>query len=414
MLLDSEKVAALSPVLLEMENLGMHPYLVGGFVRDSLIGKESKDIDILVEGAQYDQLKNLLSKYGKTDLVGESFGVIKWQHKVLGDIDISIPRRENSIGIGHKDFKIITNGVTVREDLGRRDFTVNAIAYSLKNQKYYDPFNGISDLNNGLLKSVDGEKTIQEDPLRMLRGIQFMARFNLDSKEFRDNCIKFSHHIDSISKERIAVELNKLFTKYENEDSLKDALNFLIASGIAKRIFPGHNFRERAHLFSAIFNKNLNHSLAAFLLHFSVDFTELNDKLLNSGGFNITKINKFLKFFFDGNSLNSPYHIKKMLDLFNKDYDDAFFVIKSHVSLNWHNGGDFNSFDSVLKNKISMLDAAIEEPVTLKDLCINGNDLFDIGYRGKEIGIKLNELLNEVHLNPNLNHKDILLGQFFV
>ena len=124
------------------------PYLVGGCVRDFILGLVPNDIDIIIVGCDKPELIELLKKYGKANLVGESFGVIKFYHK--GEIyDISTPRFDKKIGDGHKGFEIITNkNITLEEDLLRRDITINSIAMDL-NGNFIDPFNGIKDLKTG-------------------------------------------------------------------------------------------------------------------------------------------------------------------------------------------------------------------------------------------------------------------------
>jgi len=129
-------------------------YEVGGVVRDRLLYNRtlSKDRDYLVTGIPFDKLSNILKNYGRVDLVGQSFGVIKFtQYKKDHQytFDITLPRKEYSTGVGHKDFDVAFDpALDVRDDLIRRDFTFNAMARDLDNNELIDPLNGKADLEN--------------------------------------------------------------------------------------------------------------------------------------------------------------------------------------------------------------------------------------------------------------------------
>lgn len=154
---------------------GGRALLVGGAVRDMLLGGEPKDFDIEVFGIQPDRLLALLSGRFELDLVGESFGVVKLRHH---DIDIALPRRESKTGQGHRAFEVRSDpSMTVAEAAERRDFTINAIYYDPLEDRLEDPFGGIADLEGGILRHVS--RKFAEDPLRVLRGMQFTARFGL-------------------------------------------------------------------------------------------------------------------------------------------------------------------------------------------------------------------------------------------
>lgn len=184
-------------------------YMVGGCVRDKLLGIDSKDIDIECYGLSYPQIVDALKdSRHRLDLVGEQFAVLK----VDNEIDVSIPRRENKVGIGHQAFDVEADPtMTVEEAATRRDFTINAISMDFDGN-IVDPFNGAHDLHRGVLKHIG--PAFAEDPLRVLRGMQFAARFNLISD---DDTAKLCRHLKvefhSISKERIWIEWEKWATK---------------------------------------------------------------------------------------------------------------------------------------------------------------------------------------------------------
>ena len=154
------------------------PYLVGGCVRDIILGEEAKDFDIEVYGIRIDDLGSLLSaKLGaKAEQVGKAFGVFK-----VGNFDISLPRTEVKTGDKHISFEIKPDAsLDVETAAKRRDFTFNSLMFSYKDNKFVDFFGGLKDLQNRIIRHID-DKTFVEDALRVYRAAQFAARF---SKQF--------------------------------------------------------------------------------------------------------------------------------------------------------------------------------------------------------------------------------------
>ena len=207
---------ALDPIFSKLLCLGARPYIIGGYIRDTLLKKESKDIDIEVYGVEsYEQLQNILQEFGKVSTVGKSFGVCKLFLKNL-DLDFSLPRTEKQNGHGHKAFDInIDPSLDLINASKRRDFTINAIAYDIKEKKIVDPFGGREDLANKSLRVIN-EKTFIEDPLRVMRAVQFSARFDLkiDPKLFElcQDMIQ-KNMVTHLPKERIYEEFKKLLLK---------------------------------------------------------------------------------------------------------------------------------------------------------------------------------------------------------
>ncbi len=216
-------------------------YEVGGVVRDRLLGIDttSKDRDYLVTGIPFDQLTRLLKPHGRVELVGKSFGVIKFTRFVDGEphtLDIALPRKEHSTGVGHKDFEVSFDpDLSVEEDLVRRDFTINAMALSLSDQAIVDPLGGQKDLAARTLR-MTSERSFEEDPLRMLRAVQFAARFEFGIEP--GTLAAMTTHaglIKSVSAERIAEELNKLLSLAD-----KPSIGFRLMqkTGLLKLILP--------------------------------------------------------------------------------------------------------------------------------------------------------------------------------
>ncbi|MCB1048986.1 MAG: HD domain-containing protein [Acidobacteria bacterium] len=184
---------------------GGRPYLVGGCVRDGLWGQAIKDLDIEVFGLDWASLTQLVAGLLDVDLVGKSFGILK----VKGyPIDISIPRRERKSGVGHRGFEVDSDpNMSLEEAALRRDFTINALYFDLENQTVLNPVGGLADLNARQLRHVSHR--FCEDPLRVLRGMQLLARFRLTC---HPDTLALCRQIDwtHLTAERIFEEFRKL------------------------------------------------------------------------------------------------------------------------------------------------------------------------------------------------------------
>ena len=209
---------------------GGRALVVGGWVRDRLLGRPGKDVDLEVYGLPAPRLKPLLDSLGPVNTVGESFTV----YKVL-DVDVSLPRRESKIGRGHRAFEVSGDPDMAPEDAARRrDFTVNAIAWDPLTDAYLDPFDGRRDLlERRLLRAVD-PRTFGDDSLRVLRGIQFAARFDLQMDPgTKEICRRIP--LDDLPAERIWGEMEKLLL-LANRPSAGFAL--ALDLGVIDRLFP--------------------------------------------------------------------------------------------------------------------------------------------------------------------------------
>lgn len=190
---------------LEIEKAGGRAYYVGGFVRDKMLGVESKDIDIEVHGLEAQKLEIILDKLCEWKKVGNSFGV----YIVKGyNIDITLPRNEKSTGDGHTDFNVIIDPyLGLEHSCMRRDFTINAIMEDIITEKVIDLFNCAIDLEKKVIRCVD-RNTFSEDPLRVLRACQFASRLNFSISDETLNICR-SIDITNLSSERIRAELEK-------------------------------------------------------------------------------------------------------------------------------------------------------------------------------------------------------------
>jgi tRNA nucleotidyltransferase (CCA-adding enzyme) len=211
-----------------VRNAGGRALIVGGSVRDRLLGRESKDVDIEVFGLGADRLRALLESLGRVETVGESFQVYK-----AGDIDVSLPRRESKSGRGHRGFDVTGDpAMSIEEAARRRDFTINAISWDPITDQYLDPCDGRGDLERRVLRMVDPQ-TFGDDSLRVLRAIQFAARFELALEErTRDLCRALP--LDDLPAERVWSEIEKLL------GAPKPSVGFALALelDVVERLFP--------------------------------------------------------------------------------------------------------------------------------------------------------------------------------
>jgi len=187
---------------------GGHAWLVGGCVRDLILGIQPKDFDLEVFGLQQDKLKRTLIKLGRTELVGRHFGVFKlWLDKL--EIDVALPRSEAKSGSGHRGFDIsIDPNLPPEKASLRRDFSINAMMLDPLEHNIMDFHNGIKDLKNKTLRHVSN--AFNEDPLRPLRAMQFAARFRLKlDKQTSKRCKIMLTEAGTLSTERVWGEWRK-------------------------------------------------------------------------------------------------------------------------------------------------------------------------------------------------------------
>jgi tRNA nucleotidyltransferase (CCA-adding enzyme) len=246
-------------ILNAIKQAGGTPYLVGGCVRDLVLGRELKDFDIEVHKLDLDILESILKKFGPVKLVGKKFGVLRIAHM---DIDWSLPRRDSK---GRKPTVIIEPTMTIQDACRRRDLTMNAMAIDLNfvvehteaiKQKLLpqrsqnelgaliaatfniiDSYGGLDDIKHNRLRAVD-EKLFLEDPLRFFRVMQFIGRFNMQPDKQLDTLCASMDLFDTTTEtplacERIYEEIKKLFLK---SHSPSQGFRWLVKIGRLKEI----------------------------------------------------------------------------------------------------------------------------------------------------------------------------------
>ncbi len=219
-----------------VRNAGGRALVVGGWVRDTLRGHPSKDVDLEVFGIPQEGLPALLAPFGRVEPVGQSFPVYKVAQPGSGDgaIDVALPRRESKRGRGHKGFEVQGDpGMSVADAARRRDFTINAIAWDPLTDACEDPLDGRADLERRVLRAADA-RTFGDDSLRVLRAIQFAARFEFT---LHDETAALCRRIplDDLPPERVWGEIEKLLLQAE-----RPSIGFALALdlGVIDQILP--------------------------------------------------------------------------------------------------------------------------------------------------------------------------------
>lgn len=365
----------------DVEQAGGKLYSVGGAVRDSILGKQSKDLDILITGIPLDQLEQILSKYGKVDSVGKSFGIIKFNTPQTGEIDIAIPRteRKNSEG-GYQGFDVTSDhNLPIEKDLERRDFTINAIAKD-SSGLMIDPYGGQGDIEKKQIKMVNPQ-AFSDDPLRMLRAVQFASRFGFEIEPETMKAIQANaSKIREISPERILIEFDKMVKKGNQMIGAK----LLRQSGLYNQIFGVNRGINLADF-------NSTRTMAEFI------FRLINGAVASPAEFYKTNLKGDL----------DTYNELRALEVgnkFNGDKKTIFDMYKiSPKSI------DTNIFGDKFEKTVEYMKSH-NIPFSLKDVPVNGNDLMQFGLQGKQIGDTFVDILNKIYKEELPNDREAILN----
>ena len=416
-------------------NNGYESNIVGGCVRDSIMQRNPKDWDITTKANPEEVMK----LFDKVVLTGLKHGTVTVMINKEG-YEVTTYRADGEYEDNRhpKEVKFVSS---LKEDLARRDFTINAMAYNEKDG-LIDYFGGMEDLSNEIIKTVgEPKKRFNEDALRMLRAIRFSAQLNFKIDENVLNAIKeLKDNIKNISKERIREELNKILLSNPKK------IDILRKCEILEYIIPGiskiYNFNQNNdyHNFD-LYNHTLVatdaiesriHLRLAMMLH---DFGKIETKITDENGIShyyahakesvkiATKILKDLKY--DNETINKvltliQYHdctlksklsVKRMLNKIEEElFRDLIKVQRADILSQNPVYAEERLLNLVsIESKLDLI-LSQNECFNLKDLRINGGDLIDIGFKkGKEIGETLKYLLELVIQNPKLNEKEELI-----
>lgn len=373
----------------DIKSKGGKIYQIGGAVRDEFLGKVSKDLDLIIAGIDIDDLQKILNQHGKVNLVGKSFGVLKFNPfgQEGEPVDIVVPRIEVSTGEGHKDFEVrLGKDITLEEEQLRRDFWMNAIAKDIETGEIIDiGGKGQLDIKNKQI-SVINPKAFEDDPLRMLRAVQFASRFNFKiedetMKEIKKNAAK----IKTVSNDRYQEEFRKMFEKSSKPTV---GVKLLIETGLMNHIFSKGKVNP-------LMDKLSKDTFPTFLALFGEGSSgsEIQNvmKLSNKDANIVQAVMDFQKINLD--DLNVVKFLSKVKD--KKD------VIRNIDALQKAKG------QTTLSEQLKSMKG---KPTSLKELAVTGKDLLDEGISGRKIGEILNYLL-ELAVKTGKNDKEFLLSR---
>ena len=456
-------------VLCMLQNSGYEAYIVGGCVRDLLLGKEPNDYDITTNAIP-SQIKKVFSNYQIINNNGEKHGTVTVRYN-KENIEITTYRIDSNYE-DHRHPNDIIFTSSLKEDLSRRDFTINAIAYDGK--QIIDYFGGISDLNDRIINAVgNAEKRFEEDALRILRGIRFACVLDFDiSYPTKEAMLSKKEDLSFISKERIQSELNKMICY----PKFSDLMLYTPLREILFQIIP---FLKKTYLFN---QKNkyhphdlFEHSMFVHKLVCLNKLTDLNDYQVKLAAIlhDIGKVVSFQEYINENGIIQHHYdgHPQKSCEIALDILNDLKYSNQDKELITWlikHHDFDFSltnpkrtlkkllnslpdnlsekeeekyikdfcilrqadkddhigmiAYDKKLEKQSGKLYVHSEEVLLLyqelkkekdcfklKDLKVNGYDLINMGFNGKEIGMILNLLLNKVINEEIKNEKKLLL-----
>jgi tRNA nucleotidyltransferase/poly(A) polymerase len=451
--------------------LDLGAYVVGGAVRDELLGVDSKDADFLVPGVDIDGLRAALLPHGGTEelvVAGRPVGVRHYPRDrslraaVPAGIELAPPRREVSTGPGRHDFEIVVDpAATVEDDLARRDFTVNAMARRLDDRMLVDPYGGEADLRERRLRTVS-RNSFAEDPLRLVRGLRFVSQFDLDPdpatlKQMRAE----ASSVTLVSGERIGGglaadglgELSKLLLGNHPAKALRIARDTGVLAHLLPELEPSIGFHQESrhhgltvdeHTFAVVqaaadAGAPLHVRLAALFhdagkpqvawrgtdgrLHYYAKrgysaksheqvSAELADAALSRLRYPTDLRKRVVRIvrahMFDPGK-GDGLRARKLLARFGAP---TAFDLLDHKEADLRGKGDQPRQDELerLARFRTVLKREQRSPHRLRDLAVTGDDLIALGYSpGPLIGRTLHSLLHEVVLDPSMNTREHLL-----
>ena len=365
-------------------------YQVGGAVRDEMLGKVSKDLDLLVVGIELKDLATLLTRFGKTNLVGKAFGIIKFVPTgATEEIDISVPRIDSkSTGKGHKDFEVkLGKGITLQQDQLRRDFWMNAMARDVETGEIHDiDKKGQTDIKNKQIRVI-GIRAFREDPLRMLRAVQFAARFEFTIEPKTMDQIKSSVNlIKTVSPERFQEEFKKMFEK--GTPSVGVAL--LKETGILKKLFP--KARDAFPMeYDRLDKKGFPAFLAVLLKGHKSKEIQSAMKLSNEDTNAVSDVLKYMAM----RDVDSDLGLIRFVNSASKKgVENVNYVLKAQRKID-------------IDYRLNSL-RRVGKPTSLKELGLSGRDLIKMGIRGRAVGETLDKLLQYAVETGKNNRKDLI------
>ena len=436
-----------------VRGLALDVYLVGGAVRDEQLGLESKDADFVVPGVDYDGLRRALEPHGRVEeleVAGRRVGARLYpkdrnvRAAAPAGIEFAPPRAERSTGPGRHDFEIAADpSLSIEDDMARRDFTVNAVARRLETGDLVDPFGGVDDLKNGILRTV-GPRSFAEDPLRIVRGLRLVSQLGLTPDEdtlqqMRDE----ADRVRLVSAERIGGglhadglgELSKLLLGAQPARALRLARDTGVLTALLPELEPTIGFVQESkrqhlpldeHIFEVVqAAADADASLAVrlgALLH-DADKPGADGEHAERGARLADQALGRLRY---------PARLRTYVTRLVRAHAFPLGEVDERFARRFlREHGDELAFDLVAHKEADLrgkrvpqaeLDAAARlrrlleqervHPHRLEDLAVDGSDLLQIGYsEGPDLGRALESLLDAVVENPELNTRETLLDR---
>ena len=411
-------------------------YIVGGYVRDSLLGIEPSDCDF-VTNLDYSKLLEIFKDFSPKE-IGKHFGIIQI---IYNGKSYEIAKYRKDIGVPEdrkKQEVEFTNNIM--EDLKRRDFTINAIAYDGKNFRYVE--GAEEDLKNKTLRFVgDPIARIKEDPLRIMRFIRFLATKNLESAFEIEKLKDYLYLLDKISMERIRDEFNKIILSKD----IENALSILEKSGVLEYIIPewsatidfdqknSHHYLtvdEHIKKVVSLCDEDLELRIAALLHdigkpqtftldsegkgHFynhEIESAKIVESILKRMKYSAkisSSIKNLVLYHLNTFKNSGRKYVKKLINEMGKDEVLKLFKLMEFDRIAHNPPHDFRSLNELKRLYNEIIEK--EEAVSIKDLKISGKDIIELGVsQGKEIGLVLKLIFERVLEDSSLNERKILI-----
>lgn len=407
-------------------------YIVGGAIRDILLGLKPKDVDFATN-LSYETLKTLFSEYTPKE-TGKSFGVLRIR---INNIDYEIAKFREDIYGKEKKVSFVDD---IKNDLARRDFTINAMAYNQK-EGIIDLYNGQKDIENRIINFIgNAEERIIEDPLRVLRAFRFMSRLDFSLSENTIEAIKKQKDLlKNIPEERITMEFSKLLLG----ENIKNTLTLMKDTGVLELIIPEFkatydfnqcNPHHNLDLFNHIINvvskvpADLELRYSALLHDIAKPIVQTFDEkgiahyktheivgadmardILTRLKLPVKLIDTVVEIIKKHMVLYKDITDKKFNKLLSEmGYDNLLRLIEHSIADNSSKNNEVVSTENDLHERLKR---AVEKQmqVTVNDLAINGKDLIELGFTGKEVGEIKKELLGKYLSEEIQNNKEEML-----
>lgn len=408
-------------------------YIVGGAIRDILLGLKPKDVDFATN-LFYETLKTLFSEYTPKE-TGKSFGVLRIR---INNIDYEIAKFREDIYGKEKKVSFVDD---IKNDLARRDFTINAMAYNQK-EGIIDLYNGQKDIENRIINFIgNAEERIIEDPLRVLRAFRFMSRLDFSLSENTIEAIKKQKDLlKNIPEERITMEFSKLLLG----ENIKNTLTLMKDTGVLELIIPEFketydfeqcNPHHNLDLFNHIINvvskvpADLELRYSALLHDIAKPIVQTFDEkgiahyktheivgadmardILARMKLPVKLIDTVVEIIKKHMVLYKDITDKKFNKLLSEmGYDNLLRLIEHSIADNSSKNNEVVSTENDLHERLKR---AVEKQmqVTVNDLAVNGKDLIELGFTGKEVGEIKKELLDKYLSEEIQNNKEEMLN----